>query len=259
MFFPSGFIGAILIFLQIVNFSSYKREISSVPSFILKEIQNKGYKSSFPPSTKLNSIKTDTQIPKSSSLSDTKAILETGPPESIFSLNHFFQTKTALEIHNKALLFLKTSQKAEALLLLEKNLYHNFFFPSFLSLSHLKIPMFFTPFLWQMILFLLTVICFLYLFSAFKELNTSSFKKLILFSLIHFSVFCSGFLTLKSQVSPLKRIDLKSTPFDSAAINTSVEANSHLRVLKHTKDWLRVQTPDKQSGWLKKKDVFQIF
>lgn len=245
MIFPASLIVTLFSLLQSLGFSPHKE----VDLVFLSSQNDQARPVLIDPNK-------ESQQQKDSPLSDNTKEKEA---ESLSSLNHFFQSKKALEIHNQALRFLKKDQKAEATLLLEKNFYHNFFVPSFLILSHLKIPLLFSPFIWHILLLLSTGLCLLYLFPALKKRNAPALKKLLLFSFIHLVLLGSGFLTLKERVSPLTEINLKSTPFEASAIDTSVSANTHLQVLKNTKDWFRVQTPDKQSGWLKKQDVFQIF
>ena len=140
-----------------------------------------------------------------------------------------------MEIHNKALQLLKNDQKAPALLLLEKNFYHNFFLPSFALLSHLKAPLFFSSFLWHALLFFMSLLCLMYSLLALKKQNLNSLKKFSLIVIFHLACLGLGPLALKSRVSPLQKIELKSAPFDSAAVSTEIEANAHLLVLKKGK------------------------
>ena len=174
-------------------------------------------------------------------------------------LEKLFQEKSGLEIHNKALNFLKNNQKDQAILLLKKNLYQNFFFPSYLVLFHFEIPIFFTSFLWHISLILLAFICLSLLFLSLKKSSSFHLKLLFWCLNLSFTVFSSGFFLLKQKVSSLQEVNLRSAPFMEASINTSLKPNSDLIVLKQTKDWLRVQSLDKQSGWLQKQKVFQIF
>ena len=221
--------------------------------------KNKRYKISLPTSKESKGEKKEERISNTTPLFDTKNKPLPKSSISLSGLNSFFQTKSALEIHNKALQLLKSDQKAPALLLLEKNFYHNFFLPSFALLSHLKAPLFFSPFLWHALLFFMSGLCLMYSLLALKKQNLNSLKKLILIVIFHLACLGLGPLALKSRVSPLQKIELKSAPFDSAAVSTEIRANAHLLVLKKAKGWLRVQSLDKQSGWAKKQDLFQIF
>ena len=68
------------------------------------------------------------------------------PETDLVALEKLFQEKNARDIHAKAMDFLQNNQEGFALLLLKKNLYHNFFLPSFLILYELKVPAFLRPF-----------------------------------------------------------------------------------------------------------------
>ena len=174
-------------------------------------------------------------------------------------LKNFTQEKSSLEIHNKALQLLKADHKEQAILLLKKNTYQNLFLPSYFVLSHLDIPVFFAPFLWPVSLFFMVLICSFLLFLSFKKPGSFHLKTLFWsLSLYGFLIFY-GWFFLKQRVSPLQEIELKSSPFMSAPNQTQLSPNSDLIVLKQTKDWLRIQSPDKQTGWVLKQKVLQIF
>lgn len=174
-------------------------------------------------------------------------------------LENFTKEKSPLEIHNKALHLLKNKQKEQAFLLLKKNIYQNLFLPSYFVLFHFEIPIFFSAFLWHISLAFLAVICLFSLFLSFKEpspFNLKIFSACLTLGLVFSS---SGFWLLKKRVSSFQEIDLRSSPFREAPIQASLRPNSDLIVLKQVGDWLIVKSKNKQTGWLKKQKVFQIF
>ena len=174
-------------------------------------------------------------------------------------LKKFSKEKSSLEIHNKALQFLKTSYKEQALLLLKRNVYQNFFLPSYLILFHLGVSVFPNLFIWHISLILLAFICFFSLFLCFKKSNSSRLKAFF-GSFGFFAVLLAyGFFLLKGRVGSFEEVALKSAPFVDASINVRKPAGSELIVLKQTKHWLRVQSLDAQTGWVLKRDVFHIF
>ena len=206
--------------------------------------------------------KPDTESTKKPDTESTKldtADTKHNPSDEMEFLKSFTQEKSSLEIHNKALQFLKANHKEQAVLLLKKNIYQNLFLPSYFVLSHLDIPVFFAPFLWPVSLLFMALICLLQLFLSFKKPSLFHLKTLFWsLSLYSFLIF-SGWFFLKKRVSPLQEIDLKSSPFMSAPTQTQLSPNSDLIVLKQTKNWLRIQSSDKQTGWVLKKKVLQIF
>ena len=175
------------------------------------------------------------------------------------SLKKFFHEKSPLEIHNKALSFLKGDKKEQAFILLKKNLYQNFFFPSYFVLVHFEIPVLLLPFLWFGLLSLLAFSCLIFLFLSFKTPNSFHLKLLFLSLILSGAFFFSKSLVFKKRVSSFQPMDLRSAPFKKAPINISLSPNSDLTVLKQWGDWLALQSQDKQTGWLKKQEVFQIF
>lgn len=178
--------------------------------------------------------------------------------EMIF-LKEFAQAKSSLEIHNKALNFLKNNQEEKAFLLLKRNVYQNFFFPSYLALFHFEVPIFFTPFLWHIGLIFLAFICLFPLILSFKEPTAFNLKVFFVCLSLAFTFSFSKIWILKNRVSSFQEMDLRSSPFREAPVKASLSPNSDLIVLKQTGDWLVVRSKDKQTGWLKKEDVFQIF
>jgi len=188
-------------------------------------------------------------------LKDQSAKIE----NKIASLKQSIQKKSRLEIHNQAIKMLNNKHKEEALVLLKMNSYRNLFPPSYLALLNLKTPLFFTPLLWHISLFLSGLFCALTFFLLVK--NPRPFKiKRFFWSLSFFGLLIvCGFLFLKNKVSLIETVDLKSSPFIEAPSHVQLPAYTDLTVLKQTKEWLRVINSDKQTGWLLKSKVFQIF
>lgn len=187
------------------------------------------------------------------------AFLKQKPSEQMALLIQLVHSKSSFEIHNKALQLLKTNHKTPALLLLKMNAYQNFFPPSYLTLLQLKIPFSWTPLLWHLGLFISGLICLVTFLLYFKKPKFFHLKSCIwslaLFSLIIFS----GWFFLKNKVGLLQPIALKSSPFMQAPSHVQLSTHYDLLVLKQTKHWLRVQNPDKQTGWVLKTKVFQTF
>ena len=179
--------------------------------------------------------------------------------KEIDSLNTFFQNNSPIKIHNQALHFLKIDQKDKALLLLKRNLYQNLFFPSYFVLSHFEAPLFLSPFLWHIQFLIFTLISLFLFFLLLKKPKLFYLKSLFFFLIFCLSLFISGLFLLKKRVSPLESIPLRSAPFTKAVIKTNLKPNSDLIVLKETKDWLRVQNKNNETGWILKQNVFQIF
>jgi len=174
-------------------------------------------------------------------------------------LKKFSEKKSSLEIHNKALQFLKTGYKEQAILLLKRNIYQNFFLPSYLILFHLEISVSPNLFIWHIGLILLAVICFFSLFLCFKKSNSSRLKAFFWSFGFFTALLALGFFLLKNRVGSFEELALKSAPFIDASVNARKPAGSDLIVLKQTKHWLRVQSPDAGTGWILKQDVFHIF
>ena len=173
-------------------------------------------------------------------------------------LEKFSTENNALKIHNKALNLLKTSHKEPAVLLLKKNAYQNLFPPSYLALFHLGFPVSFAPSLWHSILFFMALVCIFLCAQAFKKPSLPKLKSLF-WNLSLFGCIMAGGGFLQKRVSPLQEMDLRSSPFPSAPVQSQTAPLRELVVLKRAKDWLRVQSPDKQIGWIPKQNVFQIF
>lgn len=181
------------------------------------------------------------------------------PGNELNFLKKFSQEKSPLEIHNKALSFLKEDKKEQAFILLKKNIYQNFFFSSYFVLSHFEVPVLFFPFLWSFLLIFIALICLVLLFLSFKTPSSFNLKLLFLSLILGGAFFFSKSLLFKKRVSSFQTMDLRSAPFKKAPINISLSPNSDLVVLKQMGDWLALQNQDKQTGWLKKQEVFQIF
>ena len=181
------------------------------------------------------------------------------PSNEMDFLKKFSQEKSPLEIHNKALSFLKEDKKEQAFLLLKKNIYQNFFLPSYFVLSHFEVPVSFVPFLWSVLLILLALTGLLLLFLSFKTPSPFKLKLLFLSLSLSLAFFFSKPLLFKKRVSSFQTMDLRSAPFKKAPVNASFSPNSDLIVLKQMEDWLVLQSRNKQTGWLKKQEVFQIF
>ena len=193
-------------------------------------------------------------------LSQNKAspVKKLSPAEKIRFLENISTKKTSLEIHNKALELLKAREKNQALLLLKKNLYTHLFPSSYFALYRLSAPLFFSSFLWHISLFFMALTALFFIFLALKK--PDSFRlKCSFFSLILFSLIFSGGFFLKKKANPLEEIDLKDGPFPSAPVKARLSPASDLVVLKQTKDWLRVRDRENQTGWVLKKELFQIF
>ena len=232
-----------------------------------------------------NSSENDSEAPKQNLLGETQKNSNTAPimknqkettqipnpePEiqnqsnttqnsEIETLKQFTQEKTALEIHNKALQFLKSNQEAQALLLLKKNAYQNLFPPSYLTLLHLETPIALTPLLWQIGLFFTALICLFFLVASLKKLTPTRLK-LLCWSLCLFGgLIFSGVFLLKKRVGVIQDIELRTLPFKEAPVQITLRPHSDLIVLKPTDLWLRIQTPDKETGWVPKHKVFQTF
>ena len=173
-------------------------------------------------------------------------------------LEKFTQENNSLKIHNKALDFLKNKQKAKALLLLKKNAYQNIFLPSYFTLFQLKIPLFLAPLLWHIGLIFLFLICLVLFYLSFKRSSFFRLKSLFLCISLGFIISISLFF-FKKRVSSLEELDLRSSPFIKAPVQTSLIPSSDLIVLKQSDSWFRVKSKDKQTGWLQKQSVFQIF
>lgn len=201
--------------------------------------------------TKFTSLKTDKTVSENN----------LNPPSlpKIEFLKKFTEENQALEIHNKALQFLKNDQKSQALLLLKKNAYQNLFLPSYISLFHLKIPFSLAPLSWHISLFSLALLCFLLLILLFKNFSFSRLK-LFFWSLSLFGcVIFSGLFLLKKRVGVLQETELKSLPFTSAPLQSQLPPHLEAIILKQTKHWLRIQAPNQQTGWVLKQKVFRIF
>lgn len=224
-----------------------------------KEIQtppNKSHTLTRTERTKENTLGQNPSLEQNLSLGQSPAL---HPSEEMLFLRKFIPGKTNLEIHNKAMHFLKTKQKGPALLLLKRNVYQNFFPPSYFALFRLQSPISPAPLLWHIGMLLLGLICLTAFLLFFKKPQISRLKNCF-WSLTFFGLLmCSGLFLLKKRVSPLQEVDLKSSPFMEAPGHTQLAPYSDLIVLKQTKGWLRVQGPDKQTGWLLKSRVFQIF
>ena len=198
-----------------------------------------------------------TQIPNPEP--ETKNQSNTTQTNEIETLKQFTQTKTALEIHNKALQFLKNNQEAQALLLLKKNAYQNFFFPSYLTLFHLETPVALAPLLWHIGLVFTALICLFFLVASLKKLTPTRLK-LLCWSLCLFGgLISSGVFFLKKRVGVIQNTELRSSPFKEAPVQITLRPHSDLIVLKPIDLWLRIQTPDKETGWVPKHKVFQTF
>ena len=218
----------------------------SSPSLAVEEEQNKQ------PASPANSVVASLNDSQNNPTEETKTF-------NIEFLEKFSKEKSNLEIHNKALQFLKTGYKEQALLLLKRNVYQNFFLPSYLILFHLGVPISPNLFIWQISLVLLAVICLFSLFLCFKQASPSRLKTFFWSFGLFTVLIASGFFLLKNRVDSFKEVTFKSAPFVDASIKAKKQPNSDLIVLKQTKHWLRVQSPDKQTGWVLKRDVFYIF
>ncbi len=197
--------------------------------------------------------------PSQSSSLPSKKLIKTRPTNKIKSLEDLNEKKNPLEIHNKALNLLKNYQKEEALLLLKRNFYQNFFLPSYFILSHLEVSIFFSPFLWHIGLIFFAFICLFLLLLSFNDPASFHPKFLFFFLTLGFVLSSSESLLLKKRVSSSQEMDLRTAPFIKAPIIRSLSPNSDLIVLKQTGDWLAVQGENNQIGWLEKQKVFQIF
>lgn len=192
-------------------------------------------------------------------LGKNEELAPTASEQELVFLENLIKNNNPVEIHNKALALLKSRQENQALALLKKNAYQHLFPSSYLLLFQMDIPVFFKPLLWHISLLLLSLMVLIRLFLYLKKPGSFHFKAFLgglsLLSLL----FLSGFFLLKPRVICLKESDLKASPFQSAPTQAEVSPNSDLIVLKQTKDWLRVQSPNKQRGWILKNQVFRIF
>lgn len=178
---------------------------------------------------------------------------------NIESLSQFVWENNSRNIHNRALKLLQSENKEPALLLLRRNFYHNLFFPSYFVISELNEPVSFHPFLWHISLFLLSLSgCFLLLLYFLKP--QPLFLKFLggNFFIFTFTLLI-GFFLLKERASPLQETAVHSLPFSSSSVEMNVTANADLVILKKDKDWVRVESSDKQIGWIPKQSLFQTF
>ena len=188
---------------------------------------------------------------KDLSLNDTHSKLE--------QLKQITKQSTALEIHNKALEFLKNNQKTEALLLLKYNAYRGFFPPSIKLLFKVKHPPSLLTLLWQGAVLCSALAFLFFLILSFKSF--SRFKWLLASFFLFVAVFFGGAISVKSRVEVLHKTKLLSNPFVEATnVKGYVQPSRELIVLKDITFWLKVKDlKTKDTGWLPKSHVFQTF
>ena len=181
------------------------------------------------------------------------------PSDEIQVLNQFFTNNSSLTIHNKALELLKNKNKIPAIILLKKNFYQNLFPPSYFLLNQLEESISFSPvFLLAgfIIISLVTVIFFILYLQTFS----SVYLKNLLGGLFIFSILLAGnLLLLKDRVSPLTEIYLKLAPAESAPNTVQLSSLEELVVLKKQGKWLKIKDQKRQTGWILKQQVFQLF
>lgn len=196
---------------------------------------------------------------KSDSISNASKPIN--PVDHIKILENFTQKKTPLEIHNTALNLLKTEQKEIGFLLLKRNLYQNFFLPSYFILANSELPVFWTPFLWHISLIILVCIALFFLFLSFKSpTNLFQLKLFFIYLILSFVWFFSEPLLLKKRVSSFQKMDLRLAPYSESSVYTEINPPEDLIVIRQQEDWLLVKSQEeKQTGWVKKQKVFQIF
>lgn len=192
-------------------------------------------------------------------IKSTKSNVHNTKTKQLANLTSFFDSHKALDIHNKALEFLQTNQQQEALFLLKKNLYHNFFIPSYIKLFKLDSPVFLYSFFWHGLLACLACLCLIYLALALKNPKSSYFKLGTFVLSLQISLFVLGYFMLKPRGMLLYEINLKSSPFAFATEQASLPKGTQFVFLNQTKHWARIQSSDKQQGWVKKQDIFQVF
>ena len=203
-------------------------------------------------------IATEQNTPESSNNSEL-SVNKAKPSDEIQALDQFFVSNSSLKIHNKALELLKDKNKIQAVLLLKKNFYQNLFPPSYFLLNQLKESVsFFSVFLLAgfIIISLIAVIFFI----LYLKTSYSFYFKNLLAGLLAFAFLLGGNLFfLKNQVSPLIETHLKLAPVESAPNTVKLPPLEELAVLKEKGKWLKVKNQKKQTGWILKQQVFQLF
>ena len=181
------------------------------------------------------------------------------PVAEIQNLNRFFKNNSPLKIHNTALDLLKNNNRLPAVLLLKKNFYQNLFPASYLTLNQLEEQVSFS-FIFLLIGLIITSFSSFIFFILYLKNSSSLFLSPLLSSLAVFFLLLAGNLFLvKNKVSPLTEVHLKLVPMESAPDTVQTSPLTELVVLKKTEKWLKIKNPQKETGWVLKQQVFQIF
>ena len=179
--------------------------------------------------------------------------------DKIQALNQFFTSNSSLKIHNKALELLKSKNEISAILLLKKNFYQNLFPPSYFLLSQLEEPVSFSLVFLLIGFIIISLITVVFFILYLKTFHSFYFKNLLA-GLFVFAFLLGGHLFFfKNQVSPLTETYLKLAPIESAPNTVTLPPLENLAVLKEKGKWLKVKNQKKQTGWILKQQVFQIF
>lgn len=179
-------------------------------------------------------------------------------------LRLFFESSSALTIHNKALELLKTEDKTPAILLLKRNFYQNLFFPSYLILKKIGEPAFLLPLAVSTGLILLSLLFLTFLLIYLKSKQTT-YLKVSSFLLCGLLGLLGGSFLLKSRGGTLKKTSLMPLPSLSKNLNDPSQPEEHTKpgeeflLIKKTKDWLYIKTNDNKKAWILREEVFELF
>ena len=174
------------------------------------------------------------------------------------TLNSFFKENSPLIIHNKSLELLQKEIREPAILLLKRNLYHNFFIPSYFVLIQNQESVFFTPFLILLALFIISLIIFIYAWMDLKSGRISSLKIYAGLLSIFFCFLISSFF-LKNKISFLEKKEARTLPFSSLEAETIILPGEELILLKKQPDWIYAQKSNKKKVWIEKANFFTVF
>ena len=189
----------------------------------------------------------------------TNNIDKSEPFSDIQALNQFFQNNSPLKIHNKALELLKDKNNAPAILLLKKNFYQNLFPASYFLLTQLEESVFLLPIL-LLIAFIIVSLITTAFFILYLKTFSSFYLKNLFNLLFVFALLIGGnLILLKNRVSLLEEISLKLAPIETAPNTVQILPLKELVILKKQGKWLKIKSPQNQTGWILKQQVFQLF
>ncbi|MDE0092198.1 MAG: hypothetical protein OXN83_02800, partial [Oligoflexia bacterium] len=106
---------------------------------------------------------------------------------------------------------------------------------------------------------IISFIALIFFIFYLKTFNSFYLKNLLIFLIIFTFLSSANSLLLKEKVSLFTETDLKLAPIESAPNTVKLSPLEELIVLKKTKKWLKIKNQKKETGWILKQQVFQIF